>query len=363
MRQASPPRCSRAAARPGRRALGLAACLGCALLGAACAWYPWIPGENKKKPEPVVDPAKLSRDLALDRAYVSQADCFSSVCNQRFRVVVDRPGQLTVIASLVLESEEQQARLVLEAVSGVLAQQSTGRGRRVDPPVLAVRRPVTPGLYFVLLQTIGGRIPYELTATLTPDAGANAELAMKEVPEAPPPRPEGPPPLLTKVKKGPGAGASYDPTVRYSQYQAFAFRPFPRPGEKVPRGTPLDMPIDRQIRRFLKETLELKGFRQAEGAEQADFVVGFSRGNQSTTWYAWFYPTLYSQYDVGGVGIGPQVYTRGSLVVDIVDTRTQRIAWHSVSSRDIGPGITPGAATTKLVREGVAEAMQGFPPH
>ena len=63
------------------------------------------------------------------------------------------------------------------------------------------------------------------------------------------------------------------------------------------------------------------------------------------------------------MGSGFGVDTRGTLVVDIIEARSGRLAWHAWTTKGLGPGITLGARTTALVREAVAEVLVGFPPH
>lgn len=342
---------------PSLRPSPLVVLLASALVAASCAWDPWIPGENKRKPEPVLVPAELSRDLALGSPYVDELDCFSHQCQQRFRVVVTEPGQLTVTTSVGLATQDEQARLVLEGVRGVLAQNGSGRGPFTDPPILTVRETVDVGVYFVLLQSVGATVPYEILATLTPSEAPPPEPEVAE----PPPLPTEPLPMLTKVELGPRSAAAYDPGVRFSQLRTYAFVSLPRAGD-APAGTPVEQPKDRAIRRFMADALALKGFHQATGSEVPDFVVGFSTSTGSSTWYAITYPVLFDTYVDSGLPYGPHVYESGSLVVDIVEARTDRLAWHAYTRKGMGPGITPGEKTSALLREAVTDVLADFPP-
>jgi hypothetical protein len=345
---------------PQPRQILLAVATAVACLVSACVWDPWIPGQSQWNPEIVVDPANRLQELALDAPYVDDLNCYAQRCQKRFRLVVDRPGLLTVTAMLELTSEDQQARLVLEDTRGVIAQDGTGRGVRTDVTSIAVRSQVEAGTYFVLLQSLGPRIPYELTATLTPSA-ASATLREPEplVPLASLP-PDRQPLRFTEVDLGANAGGGFDPTVIFTGLSTFTF-PLPaRPGEPVPAGTPLETPQDRQIRRFLVENLELKGFRQATGGEEADLVVDFASGQRTRSLSA--IPILYSRYDFISMGHIRQVDTRGTLVVDIIDTQSGRLAWHAWTTKGIGPGITPGEKSTALVREAVGDVLADFPP-
>jgi hypothetical protein len=332
-----------------------------ACLVAACVWDPWIPGQSRWNPEIVVDPANISQPLALDAPYVDDLDCYARRCEKRFRVVVDRSGQLTVRATLELASQDEQARIVLEAIRGVIARDGTRRGIRTDVSPLAVRGEVKPGTYYVLIQSIGGRIPFELTATLTPDAVSSSPPPAEPATPAARRRPEAQPRRFTEVDLGVSGGAGYDPEVVFQGIRTFTFRSPPQPGEPAPAGTPLEMPEDRRIRRYLAEGLQLKGFRQAAGNEEADLVVAFSTGQKSRDLRT--FPILYQGYDLPRVDRGSRVDTRGTLMVDIIDARSNRIAWHAWTTKGIGPGITPGDKTSALIREAVADILAGFPPH
>ena len=103
----------------------------------------------------------------------------------------------------------------------------------------------------------------------------------------------------------------------------------------MPAGTALETPGDRQIRRFLTEGLTLKGFRQATGGEEADLMVSFSTGQKTRTLYA--LPELYERYAFTRYGSGFDVDTRGTLVLDIIDIRNDRLAWHAWTTKGIGP--------------------------
>jgi hypothetical protein len=149
--------------------------------------------------------------------------------------------------------------------------------------------------------------------------------------------------------------------VDFSDIRTFTFPRLARPGEAVPPGTPLETPGDRQIRRLLAEGLEMKGFRQATGSEEADLVVTFSTGERSHTLHTM--PLVYDRYALERMGSGFDVDTRGTLVVDIIEARSERLAWHARTTKGIGPGITHGARTTALLREAVADVLREFPPH
>lgn len=327
----------------------------------ACAWDPWIPGERNWNPDIVVKPGDLSDQLPLDSRFVDELRCYTRLCERRFRIVVERPGTLAVSLIPELASDDDQARLVLEGILGVLDRASTGRGPRTDVPALAVRAPVDAGIYFVLLQSVGGPMPFQLMARLVP--GEGVPPAPTPTPVAQPALPEGPPLQLVDVGGQGNVRAGYDPAVPIERLLTFRF---PAPvAEDDPGlvGAPLEQPIDRQIRRNLAEALTSRGFRQAAGDESADLIVDFSRGTTNRAFSA-----IFSIYELYGYGtqtdwaFGDRVETTATLVIDIVDAHSDRIAWHARTTRGLGPGITPGAATDALIRASVTESLAGFPP-
>ena len=332
-----------------------------ALLVCACAWDPWIPGERSWNPEIVVKPGDLSKQLPLGVPYVDELDCYSSRCEKRFRLVVDQPGQLTVIAVPELSNQDSQARVVLESLQGVIGKAATPRGPREDVITLTVSKAVDPGMYFVLLQSVGGTLPYQLTAHLTPGEGAAPKaVAAAAVPPSPPA--SGPPRRLVEAPDTGLVRAGYDPAVPFSKLRTFSFRTPEGSDDAAAAGTTREQPVDRQIRRFLSEDLTLRGLKQASGGEPADLVVDFSRRTRNRT--VWGRRSIYNQYDIGvgwwGRGV---VDTRATLTVDLIDSHDERIAWHAETTKAIGPGIVAsGEADTALVREAVTELLAGFPP-
>lgn len=329
-----------------------------ALPTAACTWGGYIPGEKSWNPDPVVKPGELAAQLALDARRVDTLSCYAPLCTKRFRVVAPESGTLAVSMVPELASDDAQARLVLEGIEGVLGKAGTGRGPRSDVPALAVVARVDAGVYFVLLESVGGPMPYQLTARLTPGAGPPPPPERRQRPS------DEPPPELVAV---PGAGnvrAGYDPAVTFPALSSFRFPAPAAPGDEDRVGAPLDDPLDRMIRRQIADELERRGFRQAAGGEAPDMLIDFSRRAVNRDFYGLF--SLYDRYgfgvDTNDWALGDRVATRGILVIDIVDAQSERLAWHAVTTTGLGPGITPGAPTEAALRKAVAEALLGFPP-
>lgn len=342
----------------------LAAAIAVTLLGTACAWDPWIPGERNWNPPIVVNAGDLVDQLPLDTRHVGELGCYTRLCEKRFRIVLEQPGDLAVSLIPELTSDDDQVRLVLEGIQGVLARDGTGRGPHPDVPALAVSQTVSSGIYFVLIQSVGSAIPFQVTARLTPrDDVEIAPVIEADVPPRRTAASDEPAPRLEEVRLVGAASAGFDPAVSFATLHTFRF-PAPPDGDPRQPGAPFEQPIDRQIRRHLAEALEQRGFRQASGREDADLIVDFTRGSTNRAFRG--IPMLYERYGFGaGVesfAFGTRTETRATLIVDIIDTRSDRIAWHARTSTGMGPGITPGKATDALVRESVMEVLAAFPP-
>ncbi len=332
-----------------------------AVLAAACAWDPWIPGERNWNPPIVVNAGDLVDQLPLDSRHVGDLSCYTRLCEKRFRIVLEEPGDLAVSLLPELASDDDQVRLVLEGIRGVLARDGTGRGPHRDVPALAVSATVTSGIYFVLIQSVGSSIPFQLTARLTPRDDVMPPVADRVEPRVTRPS-DDPAPRLEEVSLPGNASAGFDPAVSFESLRTFRF-PAPSAEDTPQPGAAFEDPLDRQLRRHLADALVFRGFRQAYGNETADLVVDFSRGSTNRTFRG--IPMLYERYGFGagqGFGFGDRVETRATLVVDLIDTRSDRIAWHARTSRGMGPGITPGERTDALLRESVTEVLAGFPP-
>ncbi|MBW2244469.1 MAG: DUF4136 domain-containing protein [Deltaproteobacteria bacterium] len=353
------------------RSLSSCVALALALFVGGCAWGTWIPGEKNWNPPVVADPTTFAEFLPLGSVRVDELNCYSQRCKKRFRVIVGESGVLTVRVIPELVGPDAQARIVLEAIRGVLAQASTGRGPRTDVTVLALRESVNAGTYFVLIESVGGPMKYEIGAYLEPGPGP----APGTTAAAPPPEkvarpkkdwPSAPATRLVDVKLPGRAGARYDPKVSFANLRTFAFARTAQAGDDLPAGTVIDGPGDRQIRRFLAEDLRLKGFRPAAGRDPADLHVEFSTSDATQLYYR--APFIwYDQFSLDayrpGLPYKAQANVASRLTVVIVEAQSGRVAWFGASAKSLGPGIDFGAETTALAREAVSDILAKFPPN
>jgi hypothetical protein len=113
---------------------------------------------------------------------------------------------------------------------------------------------------------------------------------------------------------------------------------------------------DRIIRTAIESELAVRGFYKSTGGEP-DFLITYSGGLQDT-----FDVTSYGYSYWHGYPVGSEVTvvrgTEGTLLIDIVDRRTNRLVWQ---------GWATGAANEAgrnqdLAREAVSRILANFPP-
>lgn len=338
-----------AAAGPAGRIAVLVAVLG----AAGCRWGGWVPGGSSAKLSP---PSERILPLHPGRPRQGELDCPAGSCQARYRIHAPATGELQVELVPELPGAHVGVRVVLEdSVGQVLGQKrSAGEGR------LELRSPVKPGPHFVLVQAIGGRVGYELTATVVGSFGPP--------PAAPTPQPRPPPPDRPRGKVAKlGSDCAYDPSVDFSRYRRFAFSE--RPERKLEEGAPGSSAgnpfLDAELQRAIRSDLLGRGFLPVPEAE-ADFLVSTHVGARSKTWYSLqsvrysdSYDSWFERWSASGAVIRTHTYRDGTLVIDFVDVPKKKLTWHGWTTQP----LPPGDSAKEIIRKAVAEVLDRFPPH
>ena len=270
----------------------------------------------------------------------------------RFRMVVDRPGELSVSLQPRESGDTIGINIILEDPIGRILDRYNMQD--VKPPLI-VKGAVQPGPHTVLVQAIGGRLTYDIRAKLR--AGGKLE----EVERAPRPLQ---PPAPTRIKYG--ADSAADPKVDFSKMRRYAFAENPeerlrtaKPGQDV--GNPF---LDQEIQRVLQAEFAARGFDQSP-ANEADFLVDASAGGTSTTWYAFggilraeSYDSYFSVWAGPGGIITPYTFQDGTLVIDLIDPKSGNLIWHGWSTEPVNRYDDD----KDTIRGFVKEVLDRFPP-
>ncbi len=136
------------------------------LLATGCSWKSWAPRE---RPPPLPENAPRSLvTLTLGEPHPAVLDCAQQDCNHWYRVSVPRSGRLEV----VVDTHETPNRPIMRVLIREPTQRPLAQTMGADDGTLRLEAPVQRGLYLILVQAGGARLPYTLTAKLGGDTGS-----------------------------------------------------------------------------------------------------------------------------------------------------------------------------------------------
>ncbi len=155
----------------------------------------------------------------------------------------------------------------------------------------------------------------------------------------------------------------YDPSFDFGGYKGFAWLAEEQP---ITGDVRLDNPLlHERLRQAIQQTLAAAGFEQVDGGS-ADFRVGYHLSLQQRLDVS----TLNSHYGYGpGAnrwGYGPpetvvREYEEGTLVIDVVDARSDRLVWRGSAYGRMRESATPEQRQQRA-QEVVATILERFPP-
>lgn len=164
------------------------------------------------------------------------------------------------------------------------------------------------------------------------------------------------------VKEGPGAAQA---TARY---QTYAWLPTPRRDES--HSNPL---VEAELKQTVDRDLAAKDFQRVSPSDHPDFLVGWHATTRERTqvedinpyWgYRWS-PVFGPPSSYGGAR-GPSEativeYERGTVILDIIDTRSNELVWRGTAKA--GLGANPSARDAeKKISDAVGRILSQFPP-
>lgn len=148
----------------------------------------------------------------------------------------------------------------------------------------------------------------------------------------------------------------YDAGVAYDRYQTWAFGP-----SEDNRYTSLD---GSRVEDAVSRALETKALTRTD-AEEADLLVSYHIDNVDrldTTGFS--YGVGFGRGNFGwGLSTAPPVreVQEGQLIIDLVDTSTDKVIWRGTSKRYLNQNQSP-ETRHKLINEVVAEMFSRYPP-
>ncbi len=145
---------------------------------------------------------------------------------------------------------------------------------------------------------------------------------------------------LSLACAGVRVSTDFDPGIDFARYQSFAWLDPPlRETSQSETPTPGLDPllhnslVDQRVRSAVEQALVQRGYRKVDAPDAADFQLRYSVFSQDVTQddpvyvsggYGW---GRYPYYGTGVVYGGTTTYQQGTLILDVIDPRTERIAW------------------------------------
>jgi hypothetical protein len=156
--------------------------------------------------------------------------------------------------------------------------------------------------------------------------------------------------MLLALTMAAGCGATVHsstmPNANLDQYKTFSFYSSP-----YKRGQPESI-ADQQIRAALRQDLAAKGLAEATNAPP-DFLVAYHVVEQQKLEAN---DVGYGLWGFGGVDL--TTYTQGTVVVDFVDPRTNKVFWRGTASEIVND---PNNVNTAKLDKAIAKLIDRYP--
>ncbi|QBF81885.1 DUF4136 domain-containing protein [Shewanella maritima] len=158
--------------------------------------------------------------------------------------------------------------------------------------------------------------------------------------------------------------SDFDPGVSFDQYKSFAWIE-----KKSDSQYHLDGLMDQRVRNAVNNEMTAKGLKQV-GAESADLLVNYLTKVDKKINVDTFHTNYgYNPYYYRGWGYGGSMqshttvreYEVGTLIIDLVDNKTDKLVWRGTVADTIKNKSTP-EEREQLINEAINKVMLNFPP-
>jgi hypothetical protein len=157
--------------------------------------------------------------------------------------------------------------------------------------------------------------------------------------------------------------SDYDKAIDFNQYRTFSLHLVPEPEKQSISQLNRD-----RIYNAVKNEMQKKNFKESASPDMMVHVAAIVKNKQSvssnTNYYG--YGGYYRPYGWGGAGgmssgyttYNVEDYKEGSIIIDIVDAKTEKLIWEGVGNKEIDTPKDPDAA----IQNAVATIMASYPP-
>lgn len=152
--------------------------------------------------------------------------------------------------------------------------------------------------------------------------------------------------------------SDYDPASNFSGYKTFAVHTEAIKGSAL-ETAPL---IKTRVNEAVTSELRKKGLVNTQ-EEDADLIVypyAATKDKINVTDWGYSYGGYWGRYPYGR-NIDVNQYTEASLVLDLVDNKTDQLLWRGIGTGVVHPEKSP-EERTKIINEAVAKILAQYPP-
>jgi hypothetical protein len=175
--------------------------------------------------------------------------------------------------------------------------------------------------------------------------------------------------LLMSACAGNKANVDFDPAVDFSTYKTFAWsNSTDEATTKSKTATPL---VHQRVRESIEATLNTRGFQTVDVAK-ADMLVTYHlsvavTGHTSSSVSVGIGRSSFGSSGRASIGvsgsvpIGGRTVQEGTMVIALIDAKTNSVIWQGSSSRQLSRSPTPEKQQA-MINEVVNEILANFPP-
>ena len=155
------------------------------------------------------------------------------------------------------------------------------------------------------------------------------------------------------------AGYDYDTKENFARFKTYDYL-------TQPENTQMSELVLKRVKQAVDREMESKGLTKS--SENPDLLIAIhtkvSSKVQVGTWGYSYSPTVvyWSSYGYSGTyGLQYREFQKGTLVVDIVESKAKEMIWRGVAEGSL-PDIPRSEQIEKIVNKAVKEMMKNYPP-
>ncbi len=157
----------------------------------------------------------------------------------------------------------------------------------------------------------------------------------------------------------------YDTAADFSQFKSYSWKSMD--GDDASSGGSVANSglLKSRVQRSVDRQMSARGIRKSENGSDLHMMYHFGAKDkiQVSDWgyrYSPYY--LHGGYGYGGRQIDVFQYTEGTLVIDIIDAKTNSLVWRGTGTGVIDTGQKTPEEIQVKIDDAVAEIMASFPP-